>query len=190
MTQTEIEVKLRLRDAAEGTERLGRAGFVVTVPRVFETNRTFDTPEQSLRHRGCVLRIRVAGAHYVVTFKGPSEPGRYKMRPEIEFAVSDSVSAENLLRSLGYEIAFKYEKWRTEYHDETGQGVATLDETPIGAFLELEGPAEWIDQAAARLGFTADQYITESYGRLYLDYCAELCRTPTDMLFSENGIRS
>ena len=28
-----------------------------------------------------------------------------------------------------------------------------LDETPIGAFVELEGPAEAIDRAATELGF-------------------------------------
>ena len=42
-----------------------------------------------------------------------------------------------------------------------------VDETPIGNYAELEGSAEWIDRAAARLGVGQDQYIILSYGRLF-----------------------
>ena len=44
---------------------------------------------------------------------------------------------------------------------------AMLDETPIGPFLELEGPARWIDRMAKRLGFTEKDYVTASYGALW-----------------------
>jgi len=43
-----------------------------------------------------------------------------------------------------------------------------LDETPLGCFVELEGPPEEIDSAAQRLGFTPDQYIRESYRELQI----------------------
>jgi adenylate cyclase class 2 len=42
-----------------------------------------------------------------------------------------------------------------------------LDETPIGNFAELEGPADWIDQTASTLAIHPSQYITLSYGRLF-----------------------
>jgi adenylate cyclase class 2 len=62
--------------------------------------------------------------------------------------------------------------------------MATLDETPIGVFLELEGPAEWIDRVAEELGFDESDYILASYATLYADHCRQRGVKPTDMLFS------
>ncbi len=42
-----------------------------------------------------------------------------------------------------------------------------LDETPVGVFLELEGPPEWIDRTAGTLGFSEGDYITLSYLELH-----------------------
>jgi len=42
-----------------------------------------------------------------------------------------------------------------------------LDETPLGVFLELEGPARWIDRTARALGFSESDYITDSYAELH-----------------------
>ena len=60
-----------------------------------------------------------------------------------------------------------------------------LDETPIGMWLELEGQPEWIDRTAAQLGFTAQQYVTESYGGLWLRYCEEQAIDRPNMVFGD-----
>ena len=57
------------------------------------------------------------------------------------------------------------------------------DETPIGNYLELEGPKGWIDAVAAQLGYRRQDYITESYVRLYYQKRAELGRKPVNMVF-------
>jgi adenylate cyclase class 2 len=59
-----------------------------------------------------------------------------------------------------------------------------LDETPIGVFLELEGPPDWIDRAAGELGFKEDNYITASYGALYIEDCRRCGEAPGDMTFA------
>ncbi len=61
--------------------------------------------------------------------------------------------------------SFRYEKFRAEWSD--GKGHVVLDETPIGFFGEIEGPARWIDQTARRLGIDRQSYITESYAELF-----------------------
>ncbi len=65
--------------------------------------------------------------------------------------------------------------------------MATLDETPIGIYLELEGTPAWIDRTARRIGFREEDYITESYGRLYLDWCRKNRVKPGDMVFEDRG---
>jgi len=75
--------------------------------------------------------------------------------------VADGAALEEIFLSLGLVAAFRYEKWRAEWTD--GEGHCVVDETPIGNYAELEGSAEWIDRAAARLGIDPAQYITLSY---------------------------
>ena len=58
-----------------------------------------------------------------------------------------------------------------------------LDETPIGAFLELEGSPSSIDRVARLLGYTHSDYITQTYGALYIADSRLHGYKPTNMLF-------
>jgi adenylate cyclase class 2 len=179
----EIEIKLRAPNPSAAAELLTTHGFTLSKPRVFERNSVFDTPAQDLRASKRLLRVREAGGECKLTFKGEPEPGRYKSREELELDLGDASTFEQILARLGYQRSFAYEKYRTEFQDEKADGVATLDETPIGTFLELEGPAAWIDETAARLGFAESDYITASYGTLYLDWCRERGVVPGNMVW-------
>lgn len=180
----EIEVKLRLEDLASIRSRLRRAGFRVSRRRSFESNLVFDTPELALRRAGKLLRLREVGRDRLLTYKGPPETGRHKRREEIDVAVQDGPALCSLLERLGYQVVFRYEKYRTEYHRPGEEGVVTIDETPIGNFLEIEGTPEWIDRTAGELGFEARDYITASYGRLFLEYAARQPAPPQHMVFA------
>jgi adenylate cyclase class 2 len=181
----ETEIKLRFPGTPEQARRhLLDHGFEESIPRVFEGNDVYDTPHQSLRNRGELIRLRQAGTRNILTWKGKSIPGIHKSRPESEVDVSDFEQMRHILVGLGYELAFRYEKYRTEFSDSMGEGSATLDETPIGVFFELEGPSDWIDSAAARLGVRHADYVTTSYAGLYLEYCKEKLIPPTHMVFS------
>ena len=80
---------------------------------------------------------------------------------------------------------FRYEKFRTTYVLQTVPGLKIeLDETPVGAYLELEGSVSGIDHAARVLGYARSEYIKETYGSLYLADCRRRGRKPGDMLFS------
>jgi adenylate cyclase class 2 len=45
-----------------------------------------------------------------------------------------------------------------------------VDETPIGTFAEIEGPADWIDAVARDLGVGIEQYITDTYTGLFFEW--------------------
>jgi adenylate cyclase class 2 len=179
----ETEIKLRLPDAATGQQLLAQAGFAVSVPRTFEQNVLYDTEDSSLRKRGVVLRLRKTGENATLTVKGSALPGKYKSREESEVSVSDFAASEMILSQLGYRMVFRYEKYRTEFTSTNSSGTVTLDETPIGVFFELEGAPEWIDDTARTLGFEEPDYLIESYGKLYLNYCQEHTLKPQNMTF-------
>ena len=64
--------------------------------------------------------------------------------------------------------------------------MCSSDLTPIGNFLELEGPGEWIDTTARQLGFPKKDYILASYGRLYVAHCENHGVEPSHMVFSSH----
>jgi adenylate cyclase class 2 len=165
----ETEIKFRVEDVPGLTHRLQSAGFALQTPRAFESNVLYDTPDRQMRARIEILRIRNYAGRCILTHKclpdvGPGED-THKHRIETETEVSDGEALAQVFRSLGLVPAFRYEKWRAEWTD--GEGHCVVDETPIGNYAELEGSAEWIDRAAARLGIDASHYITLSYGRLF-----------------------
>ena len=58
-----------------------------------------------------------------------------------------------------------------------------FDETPIGNYIELEGPQRWIDEVARQLGYSRQDYIKESYAALYRKKCQQEGKIPGNMLF-------
>jgi adenylate cyclase, class 2 len=181
--QRETEIKLRIADAEAARELLERAGFQSDGTRTLEADTVFDTPAQVLRRGGRLLRVRRRGDQGILTFKGPATPGRHKDREELETPLRDPDNFTLILTRLGYQVSFRYEKYRTAYRRPGDPGIVTIDETPIGSFLELEGSGTWIDQTAAELGFSDPDYITDSYASLYLAWCRERKVTPGDMIF-------
>jgi adenylate cyclase class 2 len=179
----EVEIKLAVESAAKARALLRRLDFKVTAPRVFERNLVLDDDQGSLRARGMLLRVREAGKTSTCTFKGPDIPGRHKRRVEREFIAYDSGSCLAVFAGLGFRESFRYEKYRTEFARGNDRGIAMLDETPIGVFMELEGPPRWIDATAKALSFTRDAYITASYARLYFAWCEEHGVQPAGMCF-------
>lgn len=186
--QTETEIKLALTDRESLLARLPSLGFRLSAPRQFEANTIYDLPTGTMRQEGCILRLRQTGtgadSRWILTYKGPATTGRHKSREELETAVADGSLLAQMLERLGYRATFRYEKYRTEFTD--GEGILTVDETPIGEYMELEGGAAWIDRQAATLGYGEGQYITRSYGGLYLDHCEKSHVTPGHMVFGQS----
>jgi len=186
LLKTETEIKLRLRGGlAKIRHLLHQAGFRITKHRTLESNTLFDNTKQMLRKHGKLIRVRRVGTHTLLTYKGPSQPSRYKKRKEIEIDLPHPAPFAPILNEIGLHPVFRYEKFRTEYARSSNQGKVLLDETPVGNFLEIEGNARWIDRTAKQLGFKKSDYITRSYGYLYLAWCRERRIRPKDMLFEK-----
>ena len=186
---TETEIKLRW-DGTAGEPRalIERHGYGISIPRTLETDQLFDLPSAALQQSDQILRLRKTISsdgikRAMVTYKGPATRDGYKSREEIEFDVSDPDTFTLVLDRLGYRPSFRYEKYRTQLRAAGEPGLITIDETPIGVYLELEGPREWIDSTAANLGFTSARFLTVSYAGLYGEYRKQHPEAPADMTF-------
>ncbi len=170
--QLEQEVKFRLPSWDDGIRRIEAAGGTSINPRHFESNQLFDYPDSRIAKRDSALRLRFVGDQAWLTFKGPNHgSGKIKQRRESETFLGDGRAMEAILESLGLEIRFRYEKYRASYL--LSEAEVSCDETPIGAFLEIEGSPEEIARIAERLSLDMKDAMGLSYPRLYQLHRAE-----------------
>ena len=181
----EQEVKFRLPAAEDGAAELEAMGAHVEKPRHFEQNVLYDYPDRRLAKRDEALRLRRAGDQSWLTWKGPHHgSGRIKQRREFESFLSDADAVEAVLEALGLVECFRYEKYRAIYRAESA--VLTIDETPMGVFLEIEATPVIIAEMAGRLGLDMKDAINLSYPHLYELYRDTTPGTPEFMVFPED----
>ena len=192
MSKPEVELKLPISDPASFEDRVRALGFRVDTPRTFEHNTLYDTTSRDLRARTEILRIRRYGDTWTLTHKRLADPGsafdptRYKTRIETETTVADGEALADVFIHLGYKPAFTYEKYRTEWsHPSEPSAHLVLDETPIGTYAELEGPPDWIDRTVTRLGIDPATCLTDSYGKLFLDWKQRTGSPAENLTFAE-----
>ncbi|HXM90015.1 MAG TPA: class IV adenylate cyclase [Candidatus Dormibacteraeota bacterium] len=141
-----------------------------------------------------------APTRQILTFKRPTAQqaaaptsrypsfGSHKVRDEIEAQVTDTGNLVKIFEGLGMRGWFRYEKYRTTYKLPATKSWARdllieVDETPIGTFVELEGPPAAIDRAATELGYSKRDYILTNYLALYAEDCRRKGQQPQNMLF-------
>jgi adenylate cyclase class 2 len=180
----EREIKLRFPSADAARERIlgSELGATLLRSRRLQQDSLLDTVDNTLYGRQSALRLRREDSKYVLTFKGPVQPGLMKLREEHETEVGDAAVLLTIFDELGLRVWFRYEKYREEYAA-TGVVIA-VDETPIGVFVEIEGAEDHIARAAAALGKGPADYLTASYRALYLEHCRDRGIQPGDMIFT------
>lgn len=185
MSANEVEIKFRVADPQALADRLRSAGFRLKTPRTHEMNTLYDRPGQPLRRTGQVLRVRKYGSEWLLTHKNKGSSGRHKTRVETQTKVADGEKMQAIIEALGYKPSFRYEKFRAEWTDGTGDVV--IDETPIGNYGEIEGPPEWIDRTATTLGIADDAYITLNYVALFSEWKKRSRSKAKEMTFRAVG---
>lgn len=181
----EVEIKFLVHSPGTLLRSLQSSGFTEKTPSTFESNCLYDNTSGDLRRAGEVLRLRLYGDRWLLTHKSRGEVTRHKSRIEHETAINDGEQMHAILTALGLRPSFRYEKYRAEWTD--GSGDVVLDHTPIGHLAEIEGSSEWIDCTAHALGINPSDYITASYAELFLRWKQRTGSPALNMTFEECG---
>src|SRR5262245_9598377 len=108
----EREVKLRFADAADARAAVLGFGATPYRSRRLQQDALLDTSDGQLRTRQSALRVRRESGTALLTFKGPVQSSTMKVREEIETAAADADLLLAVLGRLGFNIWFRYEKYR------------------------------------------------------------------------------
>ena len=161
----EIEIKLKLDDAAGLRRRLTSLGAKLTDASGGETNLLFDDASASLRRGARALRLRRARGQAWLTYKGrKSFRDGVGEREEIESLVGDADGIVAILAALGLRPVLAYAKQRESWT--LGAVKVEIDRTSAGDFVEIEGPDKAVREAVSALGFSSSQGLRQSYPRL------------------------
>ena len=183
LSYEEIEIKFLVDDLAALRQRVVALGATVATPRTYENNLCFDTPDGQLQQHGRLLRLR-RDQRNVLTYKEPpvTPDTDFKVRQEYEIEVSDFAQARAIIDKLGFVPVLRYEKYRETFVYDGAEIL--LDDTPCGAFVELEGPRERLETLIAALALDTSRRFTASYGEIFQAVCRTYQLSFTDMTFA------
>ncbi len=190
-TLIEREIKLRYTTCNEARVAVNGLEGSPFRDRRLQDDYLLDLPNGELQHQGCALRVRIEKSDSTntstyetttVTFKGPPLPDVMKVREELETTVGNGKLFLRILVKAGWNVWFRYQKYREEFKRD--DVVIAIDETPVGAFVELEGSELTIRSLASALGRTTDDYIIASYRQLYVEHCTNTNKPIENMVFN------
>jgi adenylate cyclase class 2 len=184
----EREIKLRFDDPQAARQAVLAAGGTLLHARRLQDDSLLDTADGFLRERGSVLRVRRESGTSLLTFKGPIQPAAMKLREELETAVGDGTLLLRMLAAIGFEVWFRYQKYREEFAlediDIDVDVIIAVDETPVGTYVEIEGGERGIARATGALGRGPSDYLLDSYRGLFVRHCEQRGLPITDMIFA------
>ncbi len=181
MLETEMKIPVASLDAVR--QRLVVSGAARRSELSLEDNWVLDDAMGSLRSAGRLLRLRRCGGETLLTLKEAGEfRAGVKSRPEFETPIGSSEAMLEVLRALGFSPVRRYQKRRETWS--LGRLQVCLDETPMGAFVELEGDPAALGPAALRLGLDPASAVAATYLDLWAMFRSTHPAAPEDMVFS------
>jgi adenylate cyclase, class 2 len=175
----EIEIKLNIQDhdLEEIRERILKTKAELFKKRHLEVDEYFDK-RNVMKNSDQLLRLR---SNTILCYKGAQQrKQKLKIREEIEVMIDDGDKLKTILEKLGYTKSKKKEKYRTAFVH--GKTQITIDETPIGNFIEIEGTKETIPKIVKKLGFKDSDTMNKTYSQLW-DAYKKKHNIKGDMLF-------
>jgi len=186
----ECELKYLDININELSSRLAEVG-AQSLGRYFESNLVFDYPDRSLKGAGILLRLRERQGQAILTVKHPPKtatPSALKVFEEIETVVGDFTVMRTALETVGFSVAFAYEKVREKWKYK--ECVICLDRLPFGDYVEIEGTEETVPVCAEAVGIGACETSKATYHALNIEYRFKNDLDPDESFVFDDGRRA
>lgn len=162
----EIEVKVPVKDFRRIKSILKKINAEKIKKFTKEKNILFDHEVLKLKEKDWVFRIRKFGKENILTLKTKKKGKKgFKVREEINLKFENFNKMLKLLKKIGFYESFYYEKFREEYRY---KGLLiSLDKTPVGNYVEIEGIYNEILDFLKILGLKLEQTLALSYLQIF-----------------------
>ena len=185
-TPQEIEIKFLVPDLKALAKKLEELGFKRETPSTHEINTLYDLPGQKLRRKGEILRLRKYGDKWKLTHKSKGKAGRHKSRAESETAFSDGKQMDNDPTRSGICASVSSMKSFVP-SGATGRARSFSITRRSATSPRLKASRAGSIALRAHSSVDAKNYITKSYGELFLDWKRRTRCKAKNMTFREYG---
>jgi len=187
----EIEIKLEIPNTDIGLvlEKMEQKFGLVAETPFLQTTYQFFTNDFSTQKVFPRIRNEVDGRTTLTLKVKKEESQNYFKRLEYESGIGDPDAIIGMMEHLGFPYKVIWQKKRTLFKSRCVDGddvpipVFSLDETPIGFFLEIEGTESEIENAIKTLNLASYRRIPKSYLALWEEYKKEKGIDRVDMVF-------
>lgn len=169
----EIEIKIKLNDAAGLRQKVIGMGAVIVLPLTFEHDVMYDDGK-GFFDAPKVLRLRrYEDGQALLTYKELLSGKKHEHlleRTEIQVRVSDPVETDKIIRKLGFFPHRVKEKY-AEVLRLDGFDIEFHKLPFIGDYMEIEATEDKLDKILPRLGFGIQDGINNDYTGLFEEFC-------------------
>ncbi|HQR08295.1 MAG TPA: class IV adenylate cyclase [Gemmatales bacterium] len=148
----EVEMKFKVTMPERIQEQLNIMGFLPG-EKHFESDRYYNAPDRDFAQSDEALRIRQVGDESQLTYKGPKQGAKGKVRTEHEVQLNEGSARmmHQILVDLRYKPSIEVNKERTFYRHLAQKDIEIAwDEVQgLGTYIELELKVPEGDQAEA-----------------------------------------
>lgn len=171
----EVELKVKIPALGPVREQLVQRN-AQSCGSVHEHDIYYNAPHRDFGQTDEAVRVRYAGDHAVVTYKGPKiKKFDLKAREELNFAVESGETFETMLDRLGFRKTLEVDKVRETYRLgsatislDTVEGLGTYAEIEVITESDGENPTAAIGKIAQEIGVNGEP-ILKSYLELLLE---------------------
>lgn len=162
----EIELKLEIHNNSSQVKSKIESSGAEYRGKYIQTDFWLDTRDKQLKSKGIGLRVRKQNGEATLTLKQGQVSAEMREAEEVEVRVDNFENIFEILKRLGFGVEAEIKKEREVWG--LGSVIICLDSVEsLGTFLELEGPAEKIEEAIRKLGLETLPRITKHYGQLF-----------------------
>lgn len=187
-TETEIKIILRDTNIEKLINKIEKVLNVKKTPVFHQTTHQFFLEDYTKQNSFPRIRNEEDGRNTLtLKVKIPENTSQYFKRIELEVDISNPQTLTDMMPFFGYPKKVTWEKRRINFKPVKNSNFKiSLDETPMGYFLEIESTEGKIEKIIEALGLTTFERTKKAYLGVWEEYNKKRNQNIENMMFNDN----
>lgn len=164
MVTTDLKFSIGKEQILAVKDSIKRLGGLLLTPRTHELHTIYDDGAGSVQVQDARLCLQ-SGVNHTISYERLLSRRGGRQDLVLGTTVASLAQMKKILSRIGFQPVSRYACYRTTW--EVGSCKVSLCQFAFGIFIEVSGERAMITRLSSRLGFAAEQGLTESYDELY-----------------------